>query len=101
MMPQCIATRKHYMISMPESDGVISLITNSKILPYTVQGFCHIIFTKMLSNLSCIEQNSVVSVSGDVLMSVLIHTSILTCYVNMAALHIMMYGPSLPLVLYI
>ena len=66
---------------MPESDGVISLITNSKILPYTVKGFCHIILTKILSNLSCIEQNSVVSISGDVLVSVLIRTSILTCYV--------------------
>ena len=37
MILQCIATQKYYMINMPESDVVFSLITNSKILPYTVQ----------------------------------------------------------------
>ena len=37
MILQCIATQKYYMINMPESDVVLSLITNSKILLYTVQ----------------------------------------------------------------
>ena len=56
MMPQCIAAQRYddQYPAVPENDRVISLITNSKILPYTVQGFCHIIaiFTKM------IEQNT-------------------------------------------
>ena len=43
MMPQCGAAQKYDQLSVPENVCVISLITNSKILPYTVQGLCHII----------------------------------------------------------
>ena len=68
-----------------ENDGIISL-NNSKVLPYTLQEFCHIIFTKMCSNLSCIVQNTLVINTQrciDILMSASTGT---IYYVNIAAL---------------
>ena len=41
---------------------IISLNANSKILSYTVQGFCHIIFAKMFSNLSCMHWTNSVGI---------------------------------------
>ena len=66
---------------MPENDSGISVVTNSKILPYTVQGL----------NLSCIEQNTLVIEWSVALILVLIRASILTCCVNIAALRITMF----------
>ena len=68
-----------------ENDGIVSL-NNSKVLPYTLQEFCHIIFTKMCSNLSCVVQNTVVINTQrciDILMSKSTGT---ICCVNIAAL---------------
>ena len=68
MIPQCInCYSKIYdqYTYVSESDGVF---TDSKILPYctSLLGLCHIIFTKMSSNLSCIaiEQNIVIDLSN-------------------------------------
>ena len=56
--------------------SLILLLDNSKILPYTVQGFCYIIFTKM------IEQNTVYVIDMQRCTDTLIRT-----YINRNLLH--------------
>ena len=77
---------------MPENDGVISLITNFKILPYS---YCTTVLSQMFQALN--KKNTVYAV-----MHRYIGTLIGICCVNIAALRIMMYHsivtifPSLP-----
>ena len=81
LAPTCLYSQYHAVL---KNDGIISLI-NSKVLPYTLQEFCHIIFTKMCSNLSCIVQNTVVINTQqciDILMSA---STGMICCVNVAA----------------